>query len=87
MDEMKNCIEAGRKLKLSKSARMLWQTLVHLNNATYWSEWFYASTSLLEDYTATGNKTLFSARDELCRHGIIAYKSKSGMTTQFKLLK
>ncbi len=87
IDEMKNCIESGRKLKLSKSARILWQTLVHLNNASYWSEWFEASQSLLEDYTATGIHTVLDARDELCRHGIIEYKSMSGTPTQYKLLK
>ncbi len=89
IDEMKYCIETGRKLKLSHSARTLWQTLVHLNNGlndgTYWSEWFDASQSLLADYTALSVHTILDAREELKALGIIEYKSESGTTTRYKL--
>ena len=65
--------ELAPRLGLSPYARVLWFTLMDINNRAGWKKEFTVPLSLLMSNTGIGKTTLRKARDELAAGGFISY--------------
>lgn len=70
---------------LSTGQVSLYFALMHINNRSYWTEWFTASNQVLSILTGMSRSGILKARNELRQRGYIDFRERGTKTTLYKI--